>query len=94
MYKRQDKHIAKIAETYKKFETVDGFAKLATIEDIAKNDYLLSIPLYVHKTILKGKDELLSVNESYEEWLNTVELKNISFERLNALMETGGEKDA
>ncbi len=83
----EDKHIAKIAETYKKFETVDGFAKLATIEDIAKNDYLLSIPLYVHKTILKGKDELLSVNESYEEWLNTVELKNISFEKLNDLLD-------
>lgn len=86
----EDGHIEKIAEAYKNFETVDGFAKAATIDDIAKNNYLLSIPLYVHKTILKEKEELLSVNESYEEWLNTVELKDISFEKLNALM---GEKN-
>jgi len=87
----EDRHIEKIAKAYKNYETIDGFSKAVSFEEIVANNYLLSIPLYVHKTILEENEELLSVNDSYERWLSKVELKNISFEKLNGLLETGGE---
>jgi len=82
----EDSHIEKIAEAYKSFKNIDNFSVVVTKGEIEKNNYLLSIPLYLHKTILKD-EELLSVNDSYENWLSKIELKNISFEKLNALIE-------
>jgi len=43
----EDSHIEKIASTYKKFSTVDGFSSVATIDEISANDFKLSIALYV-----------------------------------------------
>lgn len=40
-------NIAKIVETYKTRESVDKYAYLATLEEIAENDFNLNIPRYV-----------------------------------------------
>ncbi len=40
-------HLAKIVETYRKRESVDKYAYLATPEELAENDYNLNIPRYV-----------------------------------------------
>lgn len=42
-----DKHIDEILDLYKKRETVDKEAYLASFEDIEKNDFNLNIPRYV-----------------------------------------------
>jgi type I restriction enzyme M protein len=88
----EDSHIEKIAEAYKSFKNIDNFSVVVTKEEIENNDYLLSIPLYLQKTILKD-EEILSINESYENWLSKIELKNISFEKLNGLIEDNDTDD-
>lgn len=42
-------HIERIAETYRDFRDVEGFSKIATLEEIAAKQDNLSIPLYVKK---------------------------------------------
>ena len=43
----RDTDIARIVETYKKYETVDKFAYKASREEIRENEYNLNIPRYV-----------------------------------------------
>ncbi|MBF4317857.1 type I restriction endonuclease subunit M, partial [Vibrio anguillarum] len=40
-------NIQKIVETYKARQSVEKYAYLATLEEIAENDYNLNIPRYV-----------------------------------------------
>jgi type I restriction enzyme M protein len=43
----EDKHIEEILETYATFDSRDGSSRSVTTEEIAKNDYVLSVSLYV-----------------------------------------------
>lgn len=43
----RDQDIAKIVDTYKSFEEKDKYSHIATIEEIAENDFNLNIPRYV-----------------------------------------------
>ncbi len=43
----EDKHIQKIARAYAQYETIDGFAAVATLKEMESNASSLSIPLYV-----------------------------------------------
>lgn len=43
----EEDHIKKIVETYRKRETVEKYAYLATTEELAENDFNLNIPRYV-----------------------------------------------
>jgi type I restriction enzyme M protein len=45
----RDEHINKILRAYRDFKEVEGFAHVATIEEIRGNNANLSIPLYVRK---------------------------------------------
>lgn len=40
-------HIERIVETYRKREAVEKFSHIATLEEVAENDYNLNIPRYV-----------------------------------------------
>ena len=43
----EDSHIKKIIKTYAKRKEIEKFSHLATLEEIAENDYNLNIPRYV-----------------------------------------------
>lgn len=58
----EDKHIEKIAKAYDKYESDGDIAKVVTIKDIAKNDYSLSIPLYIQTSSEEKKMIELSKN--------------------------------
>ena len=83
-----DEDVKKIADTYhaycgtnnQKYEDVAGFCKIATLEEIAKNDYVLTPGRYVG--LAKPKDD----DEPYEEKMErlTSELKE-QFEESNKL---------
>ncbi|MBT7073263.1 MAG: SAM-dependent DNA methyltransferase [Anaerolineae bacterium] len=64
-------HIEKVAKAYHEFVDEPLFSKVATIEDVAKHDYRLSIPLYVKPAVGNGDSEdeqdLLELWESWEE---------------------------
>ncbi len=42
-----EKHIEKIVNVYRKFESIDGFSRVVSLDEIAKNDYNLNVTLYV-----------------------------------------------
>jgi len=44
-------HVKQLFDWYTDFKDVENHAKVATIKDIAENDYNLNIPLYVEKII-------------------------------------------
>lgn len=54
----EPEHVKQLFDWYAAFENVEDFAKVATLEEIAENDFNLNIPLYVEKII---EDNLPSV---------------------------------
>jgi type I restriction enzyme M protein len=57
----EKEHVERIYGWYRKAEDVENHVKLASMEDIAENDYNLNIPLYVEKII---EDDLPTVESA------------------------------
>jgi type I restriction enzyme M protein len=71
-------NIEKIVKAYREYIDIPGFSKIATIEEIRKNDYNLNVTLYVTPT---GGEEAIDILREYEE------LKRIEEERNQLLKE-------
>jgi type I restriction enzyme M protein len=62
-------HQERILRAYQAFDDEPGFAKVATLEEIAKRSYSLSIPLYVKRTSSpNGAGETRSLKEAWADW--------------------------
>lgn len=64
----RDTHQAKILDAYRDFADVDGFAAVATLEEIAEKGHSLAIPLYVSGTNGGSGTEQVSVSEALADW--------------------------
>jgi len=53
-----EKHIRKIVDAYRKFEDIDGFARVVSLEDIKEKDYNLNVSLYVFPVVEKEEINL------------------------------------
>lgn len=85
----EDSHIKKIAAAYENYADTDGFAKVITIEDAAKNNYSLSIPLYVREAVDAETVDTRTVSECAEAWReNLFETRTLYADLKNML---GGE---
>ena len=85
-------HIAKIAKAYADYTNVEGFAAKASIRDIEKNNFLLSLPLYA-KDPSGGPDrDGRTRREVFEEWVSVSEEMGSLYDTLNEMI--GGAKDA
>ena len=82
-----DEHIKHIAGAYDNYEDVDGFATVATIEDIAKNDYSLSIPLYVKSNNEGIENDNRTFKEIYSSWERSSDSMHESYDELNRLLQ-------
>ena len=82
-----DEHIKHIANAYKKYEDEEGFSFIATIDEIRKNDYSLSIPLYVKANNVDSRCDDRSFEEIYASWENASNSMHKSFEKLNELIQ-------
>jgi len=81
-----DKHIEKIAKTYKEFKEEKDFSRVVPLSEIRENDYNLNVTLYVFpvekdveidivkewKEIRKIENELMKVEEKIERFLNSI----------------------
>ena len=85
----EDYHIQRIAGAYEKYCDDSDFAKVATIEDIAENNYSLSITLYVKPEVKENEVDTKTVQEHYDSWLAASEVMKLSYERLNEMLEKG-----
>lgn len=73
----KDEHINKITSAYENYRDVEGFAKVATIKDIAANKYSLSIPLYAREQQTEDNVEELSLANSCSTWqISSQEMRN------------------
>lgn len=63
-----DEHITHIADTYKNYIEKDGFSAVVSVEEIAKNNYLLSLPLYVRAEVQDEQKQQKSISECIADW--------------------------
>lgn len=84
-------HIARIATAYDSYANDSDFAKVATIQDIANNNFSLSIPLYVKPEVNEADVDDRTVQEHYDSWLAASKMMKLSYEKLNTLL--GKETD-
>lgn len=77
----EDKHIEHISSAYENYIDEEKYAKVATIDEIAANDYSLNIALYARDEI--ETEPVLSIEESVDDWLTQ---QIVSNEQTQALM--------
>lgn len=62
-------HQVRVLQAYQGFTDQPGFARVATLAEVADQDYSLSIPLYVRRTLTTAKPEAAkSLKEIWEDW--------------------------
>lgn len=83
-----DAHIKNIASAYEKYSDIESFAKVATIQDIADNNYSLSIPLYARENKTLEQQENISFSEQCQSWLDVSAQMTESFSALKAMLNT------
>ena len=59
-----EEHIRKIAEAYRNFRGVEGFARVVSLDEVRENDYNLNVTLYVFP---EEKVEEIDVKKEWEE---------------------------
>lgn len=85
-----EEHISKIAHAYETFKDQESFSRLATIDDISKNNFSLSIPLYVKSIGTSLMEETnYSLQERYDSWKSSSEKMRLSYAKLNELLSEG-----
>lgn len=82
----EEYHIERIADAYKNYCNIDGFARVSTIQNIADNNFSLSIPLYVKSEMTDNETDTRSTQEHYDSWRATSEMMKLSYEKLNAIL--------
>lgn len=82
----EDKHIEKIASAYNKYETDNDFARVVSIRDIEDNNFSLSIPLYVKKTMPGAETDDRSLQERYESWRTHSEIMKLRYMKLSDMI--------
>jgi type I restriction enzyme M protein len=75
-----DSNIDSIAEAYRGFKVDDGFSHIASVNEIADNDYNLNVSLYASPLsetesidVLKEYQELKNIQEEREQIMNKIE---------------------
>lgn len=82
----EESHINKIASAYENYQDIDGFAKVATIKDIADNNYSLSIPLYARETSNSAVATETSFVEMCDLWKKTSEEMRLDYQELENML--------
>ncbi len=90
----KEEHINRILQAYRAHKDVDGFAHVATRDDIRGNDYSLNIPLYVQRqTITNGKaagEDEKSLSEAISDWEESSEALRASIDELFSTLREAG----
>jgi type I restriction enzyme M protein len=65
----RDEHQERIVAAYRAFEDEQGFAKVATLDEVSAQDHSLSIPLYVKQANENGNAGVTkSLRHAWKEW--------------------------
>ena len=90
----KEAHIKRILEAYRNGKDVEGFARIATLDDVRAHDYNLSIPLYVRRLKSangagagEGEKDLSAVIDEWEK--SSAKLRASMEELFTTLKEAG-----
>lgn len=86
----EDSHIEKIAGAYSRYEAIDDFSYIASLGEISKNDYELTISLYVTDDV---GTPAKPIEVSLPEWVSSIRKTREAYDHLNTLL-AGGENNA
>lgn len=89
----EEKHIHKIAKAYDDYNTDSDFARVLTIQDLEKNNFSLSIPLYVKHPGQNVEVDERNLQERYEGWRTASEIMKLRYMKLNEMIGKGGESN-
>lgn len=87
----ESKHIERIANAYELFAIEEGFSAIASLEEIAKNNYSLGIPKYVSGLLQESEEELI-LDEVIDNWIRTSNSAETELRLLSELL--GGDNNA
>ena len=82
----EQQHIDKIAKAYEKFESDNDIAKKVSIRDVEKNNFSLSIPLYLKDPSATTVEMVMTVQDSYDTWIRTSRRLRTYYEALGNLL--------
>jgi len=82
-----EEHIRKIAEAYRDFREVEGFARVVSLDEVRENDYNLNVTLYVFP---EEKVEEIDVKKEWEELRRIEEEINKVEERIQGFLKEVG----
>jgi type I restriction system adenine methylase HsdM len=71
-----------IHSVYTNFVDEPGLSKVQTAKDIERNDFSLSIPLYVEKGSSKDKGTDLPISEIYENWIQNIDVRETNLKSI------------
>lgn len=80
----EDTHVKQLYQWYTTFVDVENYVKVASLSDIAQNEYNLNIPLYVEKII---EDDLPSVEEALADLKQAWEESMKAEERFKSILQ-------
>lgn len=83
-----DQHIKKIFDAYKKFEDINGFSKVMTMDDVLKKNGNMNISFYVKRTSV-GVPKQVEVESLIVEWAKKSNNLRVSMDRLFAEFSKG-----
>jgi type I restriction system adenine methylase HsdM len=82
----RESHQLKILDAYRSFEGVDGFAAVATIDDIASKGYSLAIPRYIAGVKASGSAEQVELVDALAAWREAASTSEAAIGDLLALI--------
>lgn len=82
----EPQHIEKIAGAYGAFKSDGDIAKKVSIRDVEKNDFNLSLPLYVRPEYGGGDEDYRSIQECYNGWRTCSQSIAFAYQELTALL--------
>ncbi len=83
----EPQHVEEILKLYRGYETVEGTAKLATLDEIAGNDWNLNIPRYVETV---AQVETMTVDEAVSNLKQSLNDAYVAEDRLRGLLHEAG----
>ena len=87
----EDEHISHITSVYHAFESEEGYSKVVTLEEVEKQAFSLSIPLYVRNSAVTTPTK--SLDESIDDWTSQKENVRVSLEKLIDLLGQAGDQN-
>lgn len=82
----EESHIKKIADAYAGYSDIDEFAKVVTIDEVAKNNFSLSIPLYIKQKSANQIQDGKSIEDCFGDWSNASDKMNVCLNDLEKMI--------